>query len=107
MIYGAATGRGRTARQPNSSAPYFFDKKVVAAYIKNNKTTNRRENNMELISLMVTLAVVGVVLWLINAYVPMPAAIKKIMNIVVVIVVCLWLLQVFGLIGSIRHISVN
>ena len=54
---------------------------------------------MSLISLVVTLVVVGVLLWLINAYIPMDAKIKKILNIVVVIVVVLWLLSAFGIIG--------
>ena len=54
---------------------------------------------MSLISLVVTLIVVGVLLWLINAYIPMDGKIKKILNIVVVIVVVLWLLSVFGILG--------
>jgi hypothetical protein len=62
---------------------------------------------MSLIAIIITLAVVGVVLWAVNAYIPMAAPIKKILNIVVVVVVCLWLLQVFGIIGSIRGIQVR
>lgn len=54
---------------------------------------------MSLISLIVTLVVVGVLLWLINAYIPMDGKIKQILNIVVVIVVVLWLLSAFGLLG--------
>ena len=54
---------------------------------------------MSLISLVVTLVIVGVVLWLINAYIPMDGKIKKILNIVVVIVVVLWLLSAFGILG--------
>jgi hypothetical protein len=54
---------------------------------------------MSLISLIVTLIVIGVLLWLVNAYIPMDAKIKKIINIVVVICVILWLLNVFGVIG--------
>lgn len=54
---------------------------------------------MSLISLIVTLVVVGVLLWLINAYIPMDGKIKQILNIVVVIVVILWLLSAFGLLG--------
>ena len=50
---------------------------------------------MDLLSLILTLVVVGIALWLINAYVPMDAKIKNILNIVVVIAVCLWLLRVF------------
>ena len=55
---------------------------------------------MSLISLVVTLVVVGVLLWLINTYIPMQATIKKILNIVVVIVVILWLLYGFGIING-------
>jgi hypothetical protein len=61
---------------------------------------------MSLISLILTLVVVGVLLWLINAYIPMDAKIKKILNIVVVICVVLWLLSVFGVIGHSGNIQV-
>ncbi len=62
---------------------------------------------MPLINLVITLIVVGVLLWLINAYIPMDAKIKKILNIVVVIAVILWLLQAFGVIGSLSGIRVG
>jgi hypothetical protein len=55
---------------------------------------------MPLINVVVTLVIVGVVLWLINAYIPMQTTIKKILNIVVVIVVVLWLLYGFGVINN-------
>ena len=61
---------------------------------------------MELITLIITLVIVGVALWAINTYIPMAPPIKKILNIVVVVIVCLWLLQVFGIIGHIRNISI-
>ena len=61
---------------------------------------------MSLISLVVTLVVVGVILWLINAYIPMDGKIKKILNIVVVIVVILWLLSAFGILGHSGDIRV-
>lgn len=51
---------------------------------------------MPLMSVILTLVVVGVVLWLINAYIPMQGTIKRILNIVVVIAVVIWLLKVFG-----------
>ena len=50
---------------------------------------------MSLISLVIVLVVVGVLLYLVNTYLPMDAKIKNILNIVVVIVVVLWLLQLF------------
>jgi hypothetical protein len=61
---------------------------------------------MSLISLILTLIVIGVLLWLINTYIPMDAKIKKIINIVVVVAVILWVLGLFvggwGQVGSIR-----
>jgi hypothetical protein len=62
---------------------------------------------MSLIGLVITLVVVGVLLWLLNNYVPMDGKIKRIINIVVVIVVIIWLLQVFGLLGSLQNIRVR
>ena len=54
---------------------------------------------MPLINVALTLVVVGVILWLINTYIPMQATIKKILNVVVVIVVVLWLLYGFGVLN--------
>ena len=62
---------------------------------------------MSLINLIVVLVVVGVGLWAINTYVPMDRKIKSILNVVVVIAVVLWLLQIFGLLGSIGAFRVG
>ena len=62
---------------------------------------------MPLITVVVVLVVVGVLLYLINAYIPMAGSIKTILNAVVVIVVVLWLLSVFGLMGEISNIRVG
>jgi hypothetical protein len=56
---------------------------------------------MPLLNLVVTLIVIGVGLYLINRYIPMASSIKSILNVVVVVVVCVWLLQVVGLWGSV------
>lgn len=53
-----------------------------------------------LINVVIALIVVGVILWLINNYLPMDGKIKKILNVVVVIAVILWLLRAFGMMGS-------
>jgi hypothetical protein len=60
-----------------------------------------------LINLVVVLIVVGVLLWLVNAYIPMDAKIKNILNIVVVIAVVLWLLQAFGVLGSLNSVQIG
>ena len=62
---------------------------------------------MPLINLVIVLIVVGVLLWLVNAFIPMDRKIKQILNIVVVIVVVIWLLQVFGVIGSLDNIRIG
>jgi len=62
---------------------------------------------MSLIGLVITLVVVGVLLWLLNTYVPMDAKISKIINVVVVIVVVIWVLQAFGLLGSLQNIRIR
>ncbi len=56
---------------------------------------------MSLVSLLVSLVIIGVALYVVNAIIPMDAKIKKILNVVVVVVVCLWLLDVFVGIGPI------
>jgi len=56
---------------------------------------------MPLVNLIVVLIIVGVALYLINNFIPMAASIKTILNVVVVIAVCVWLLQAFGMMGNI------
>jgi hypothetical protein len=59
---------------------------------------------MSLITIVVTLIVVGVLLWLVNTYMPMDGKIKKVLNIVVMVVVVLWLLNVFGVLGFLGNV---
>ncbi len=62
---------------------------------------------MSLIGLVITLVVVGVLLWLLNNYVPMDGKIKSIINVLVVIVVVIWVLQAVGLLGSLQNIRIR
>ena len=62
---------------------------------------------MPLVHVVLVLIVVGVLLWLVNSYIPMAGSIKSILNAVVVIAVVLWLLSVFGLIGELSNIRVG
>ena len=66
-----------------------------------------RSKTMPLIQLLEVLMVVGVLLWLVNRFIPMQSSIKSILNGVVVIAVVLWLLNVFGLFHSLSHIRVG
>jgi hypothetical protein len=60
---------------------------------------------MSLIHLVIVLIVIGVLLWLVNTYLPMDATIKKIINIVVIVAVVLWVLFIF--VGPIPDIKVG
>jgi hypothetical protein len=62
---------------------------------------------MPLIQVVVVLIVVGVLLWLINRFIPMAGSIKTILNVVVVIVVILWLLNLFGIISYFSNINLG
>jgi hypothetical protein len=62
---------------------------------------------MPLLQIVEVLIVVGVLLWLVNRFIPMQSSIKSILNGVVVIAVVLWLLNVFGLFHNMSHIRVG
>jgi hypothetical protein len=62
---------------------------------------------MDLITIIIVLIVVGVVLWLINTYLPMQGTIKSLLNGVVVIAVVLWLMRIFGLLDYLNTINIH
>jgi hypothetical protein len=61
---------------------------------------------MSLITLIVVIVVVGLILWLVETYVPMPLIIKRILEAIVVLVLILWILQGFGLLGPLTSIKI-
>jgi hypothetical protein len=61
---------------------------------------------MTLVHIAVILVIVGLIMWLINTYIPMAGAIKSLLNIVVFVVVLVWILQVFGLVGAIPGLKI-
>jgi hypothetical protein len=61
---------------------------------------------MPLLTVLIVLIIAGVILWLVNTYIPMQRNIKSILNVVVVIIVVLWLLNVFGVLGSLHHLRI-
>jgi preprotein translocase subunit SecE len=61
---------------------------------------------MPLLTVLIALIVVGVLLWLINTYIPMDRKIKSILNVVVVIAVVLWLLKGFGVLDSLKGVRI-
>lgn len=61
---------------------------------------------MPILNVLIVLIVVGVLLWLVNTYIPMDRKIKNILNIVVVIALVIWLLQAFGLLDGIRNMRI-
>jgi hypothetical protein len=92
----------------------FFDPKISRNAERDNPRAEgrrpaqqERSKIMPLIQLLEVLIVVGVLLWLVNRFIPMQSSIKSILNGVVVIAVVLWLLNVFGLFHSLSHIRVG
>ena len=61
---------------------------------------------MSLLTILLVLIVAGVLLWLVNNYIPMDRKIKQIFNVVVVIVVIVWLLKVFGLFNYLKDFHI-
>jgi hypothetical protein len=61
---------------------------------------------MTLVQIAVVLIVIGVLMWLINTYIPMMGAMKSLLNLVVIVVVVIWLLQIFGIIGPIPGVRI-
>jgi hypothetical protein len=62
---------------------------------------------MPLMQILLVLIVVGVLLWLVNSFIPMQGTIKSILNAVVVICTVLWLLNIFGLFHSLSHVRIG
>ena len=62
---------------------------------------------MPLANLVITLVVVGLVLWLINSFIPMASSIKTILNVVVVVAVGIWVLQAVGLWGNLTSYRIG
>jgi hypothetical protein len=62
---------------------------------------------MPLLTIVLVLIGVGILLWFVNNYIPMDGKIKSILNLVVVIVVAVWLLQTFGIIGSLKALQIR
>ncbi len=60
---------------------------------------------MDLITVVIVLVLVGVLLWLVNTYLPMQGTIKSLLNGVVVIAVVLWLMRIFGLLDYLNTIN--
>ena len=91
--------------------PKGFRTSKIAQRLKRMRGVGRKKKKgtkiMPLIQLLEVLIVVGVLLWLVNRFIPMQSSIKSILNGVVVIAVVLWLLNVFGMFHSLSHIRVG
>ena len=61
---------------------------------------------MPLLTVLIILIAAGVILWLVNSYIPMDGKIKSILNVVVVIIVIVWLLKVFGVFHYLSDIHI-
>lgn len=91
-----ARGSALTVRRLQRAAAFAADLRALYESIR-----------MSLISLIITIVVVGLILWVINSFIPMESRIKSILNVVVIIVIVLWLLQSFGIIGSLGGVRIR
>lgn len=57
---------------------------------------------MSIITVILVLIIVGVLMWIINSYIPMARPIKTLLNVVVLLILIFWLLQAFGVLGNLR-----
>jgi len=64
---------------------------------------------MSLLHILIVLVIVGIVLWFVNKFIPLPNFIKTVLNVVVVIAVIWWLLTVFGIVssGALHHLKLK
>jgi flagellar biogenesis protein FliO len=98
----------RTRRQQLSTLSALDHEKETTPRVGGVGQRNKKgQPIMPLIQLVEVLIVVGVLLWLINRFIPMQSSIKSILNGVVVIAVVLWLMNVFGLFHSLSHIRIG
>jgi len=82
----------------------FAAKEMI--FVDSNSSTNLNINDMPILTIFIVILVVGVILWLVNTYIPMQSTIKSILNAVVVIILVIWLLKVFGVLESLQNITV-
>lgn len=75
-------------------------------FVKLSFSINFKFNNMPILTIIIVILVVGVILWLVNTYIPMQSTIKSILNAVVIIVLVIWLLKVFGVLDSLQNLTV-
>jgi hypothetical protein len=61
---------------------------------------------MPILTILLVIIAAGVILWLVNSYIPMQRTIKNILNAVVVIILVIWLLNVFGVLESLKNVTI-
>jgi hypothetical protein len=61
---------------------------------------------MPLLTIVIVILVAGVILWLVNTYIPMQRTVKGILNAVVIIILVIWLLKIFGVLDSLQNVSI-
>jgi hypothetical protein len=61
---------------------------------------------MPILTILIVILVAGVLLWLVNSFIPMQRTIKRILNAVVVIILVVWLLNVFGVLDTLQNVNI-
>jgi hypothetical protein len=85
----------------------FTERSVtIPAVVQRTFKAKLKDTIMPLLNIFIVLIVAGILLWLVNSFIPMDRKIKSILNVVVVIVVIIWLLNVFGVLGKIGGVTI-
>ena len=96
--------RAHRATPPHTTLLRYYDIEVTDA---GKATCEGKPKQMPLLQVIITLIVVGILLWLVNRFIPMAPSIRSILNAVVVIAVVVWILNVFGLLAFLSNIHVG
>lgn len=112
MLKPIARGSGSSNQDNQKWPPRAKQRRVhhasaVDAFSFDDAKTPLEGSFMSLLNLIITIVVVGLLLWLINRYIPMEGRIKQILNVVVIIALVLWLLNAFGVLSGLSTIRIG
>jgi len=102
----------RADRMVKTSQRYVNHVNFLLIYVtilgstRTNFEINFKIENMPILTVLIVLIIAGVILYLVNNYIPMDGKIKNILNVVVVLVVIVWLLKIFGVFTYLKDISI-
>jgi hypothetical protein len=96
----------KTSQRCVNHVTFFLIYVTILGSTRTNFEINLKIENMPILTVLIVLIIAGVILYLVNNYIPMDGKIKNILNVVVVLVVIVWLLKIFGVFTYLKDISI-